>query len=322
METALIGILFGLIGLAIFLSVQSYLRAQKLKQRLEKMNGSAAASVAKQAAPAEVSLSHTEAQWQVKVEKVIAPVARLSTPKEGWETSGLQTSFIQAGLREKAWPTVFFAIKSILALIAPVLLLAYLHITDSAMPLSKQLLLLLVLVAAGYYLPNIVLKQMLTKRQEELELAMPDALDLMIVCVEAGLGLDAAMNRAANEIGIRSQILADELHLVSLELRVGLKRDIALQNLALRTGVESIRSFVTMLIQADRFGTNIAEALRTQSDTMRAMRSLKAEERAAQIPIKLLLPLIFCIFPSLLLVIMGPAGLSIMKTLGQATGSG
>ena len=137
----------------------------------------------------------------------------------------------------------------------------------------------------------------------------------MTVCVEAGLGLDAAMNRAAAELGIRSQEMADELGLVALELRAGMRREQALRNLALRTGVDDIAAFVSMIVQADRFGTNIAEALRVQAETMRAQRQIRAEEAAAKIPTKLLFPLIFFIFPSLLLVLMGPAVISVMRVL-------
>ena len=150
--------------------------------------------------------------------------------------------------------------------------------------------------------------------------ALPDALDLMTVCVEAGLGLDAAMSRAASEIGLRSQALADELNLVALELRMGVKREHALRNLALRSGVDDISSFVAMLVQSDRFGTNVADALRVQAETMRTHRRLRAEETAAKIPLKLLFPLIFFIFPSLMLVLMGPAMISIYRTLLPAMG--
>ena len=152
-------------------------------------------------------------------------------------------------------------------------------------------------------------------RMTEVQDGLPDALDLMTVCVEAGLGLDAAMNRAASEIGLRSEALQEELNLVALELRVGVKRELALRNLALRTGVDDVASFVAMIVQADRFGTNVAEALRIQGETMRTHRRLRAEERAAKIPLKLLFPLIFFIFPSLMLVLMGPAMISIYRVL-------
>jgi tight adherence protein C len=195
------------------------------------------------------------------------------------------------------------------------LLILYAGLRNVTLELNTGLVLLLLLVAFGYYLPNAVLSHLVAQRRESLQNALPDALDLMIVCVEAGLGLDAAMNRAASEIGMRSEALSDELNLLALELRMGVKRELALRNLALRSGVDDVSSFVAMLVQADRFGTNVAEALRIQAETMRTHRRLRAEERAAKIPLKLLFPLIFFIFPSLMVVLMGPAMISIYRVL-------
>ena len=222
---------------------------------------------------------------------------------------------MHAGLREKSWPALFFAAKTVLALGLPGMFLLGTGIASVKMGTNAQLFLLLLLAAVGYYLPNGVLARLADWRKTEVQDGLPDALDLMTVCVEAGLGLDAAMNRAASEIGLRSQALEEELNLVALELRVGVKRELALRNLALRTGVDDVASFVAMIVQADRFGTNVAEALRIQGETMRTHRRLRAEERAAKIPLKLLFPLIFFIFPSLMLVLMGPAMISIYRVL-------
>ncbi len=141
------------------------------------------------------------------------------------------------------------------------------------------------------------------------------AVDLMVVCVEAGLGLDIAINRCAHEVRLRSPELADELERVALELRVGASRERALRNLATRSGLEEMATFATMLIQADRFGTSLAESLRVHADSSRTRRRLRAEEAAAKIPLKLLFPLIFFIFPSMMLVLLGPAMIQIYRTL-------
>lgn len=262
------------------------------------------------------------AQWQAKVVKVAGPMAKLSTPKEGWEASSLRLRFMQAGLREANWPVVFFAAKTILALLLPSVFLMYQGFTSQALTKNTLVMILLLLASIGYYLPNMVLSHMTTRRQRELSEALPDALDLMTVCVEAGLGLDAAMARAASEIGLRSKALEEELNLVALELRMGVKRELALRNLALRTGVDDVSSFVAMLVQSDRFGTNVAEALRVHAETMRTHRRLRAEETAAKIALKLLFPLIFFIFPSLMLVLMGPAMINIYRTLLPSMGGG
>lgn len=255
------------------------------------------------------------AQWQAKVVKVVGPVAKLSAPQEGWEGSSLRVRFMNAGLREASWPALFFASKTLLALLLPGVFMVYSGFSSVALKFNTSLMILVVLLAVGYYLPNVILSHLVSKRRETLQNAIPDALDLMIVCVEAGLGLDAAMNRAAGEIGMRSEALSEELNLVALELRMGVKRELALRNLAMRTNVDDISSFVSMLVQSDRFGTNVAEALRVQAETMRVHRRLRAEERAAKIPLKLLFPLIFFIFPSLMVVLMGPAMISIYRVL-------
>lgn len=254
-------------------------------------------------------------EWHARVVKVASPMARLSAPAEGWEASALRLRFMQAGLRAASWPALYFACKTVLALLLPGLFAIYQGLSAAQITVTTNVLILLVLASIGYYLPNVLLVNAIGRRQEELQDTMPDALDLMMVCVEAGLGLDAAMNRSASEIGLRSQALSDELNLVALELRMGVRRENALRNLALRTGVDEISSFVAMLVQADRFGTNVADALRIQAETMRTHRRLRAEERAAKIPLKLLFPLIFFIFPSLMLVLMGPAMISIYRVL-------
>ncbi len=255
------------------------------------------------------------AEWRVKVARIVAPMAWLSTPKEGWEASNFRVRFMHAGLRGPGWPVIFFGAKTFLTLALPGLLLLYRSMADVSTATQFTLFSLLFLAALGYYLPNLVMMMMIHFRQRELQEALPDAVDLMRVCVEAGLGLDAAMNRAGEEMDMRSHALASELNLVTLDLRVGSTRERALQNFALRTGVDDVATFVTILLQSEHFGTNVAESLRILSDTMRVQRQVRAEERAAKIPLKLLFPLIFLIFPSLFVVLMGPAVISIYRVL-------
>ena len=281
-------------------------RRESVSQRFNQLAGANA--------DAEKSLT-AGSEWHARVVRVASPIARLSAPAEGWDASTLRVRFMRAGLREASWPAVYFACKTVLALLLPGLFALYQGLSAAQIAVTTNVLILLVLASIGYYLPNVLLINAIGRRQGELQDTMPDALDLMMVCVEAGLGLDAAMNRAASEIGLRSETLADELSLVALELRMGVRRETALRNLALRTGVEEISSFVAMLVQADRFGTNVADALRIQAETMRTHRRLRAEERAAKIPLKLLFPLIFFIFPALMMVLMGPAVISVYQTL-------
>jgi len=181
---------------------------------------------------------------------------------------------------------------------------------------ANSLLFLMVgLAALGYFLPNVFLARRIAYRKREIFESFPDAMDLIIVCVEAGLGLDAALARVGEEMHMRSPILGEELHLINLELRAGSSRERALRNLALRTGVEDIDTLVAMLVQSDRFGTSVADSLRVHADNLRTKRRLRAEEAAAKIALKLLFPLIFFIFPSMLLVLLGPAFISINRIL-------
>jgi tight adherence protein C len=155
-------------------------------------------------------------------------------------------------------------------------------------------------------LPQFILKRRITHRQERIRLALPDALDLAIICVEAGLSLDQALHRVGLELRTAHPDLSDELSLLTLEIRAGKSRAEALRNLAKRTGVDDVRSFVTVLIQTDRFGTSIATALRVHSDALRTERRQRAEERAAKTSIKMIPVLVFFIFPVMFFVILGP----------------
>ncbi|NMG28614.1 type II secretion system F family protein [Aromatoleum evansii] len=253
--------------------------------------------------------------WIERTVKLTGPFAKLSTPEDGGEASTLRARFLHAGIRNPSAPLAFFGIKTVLALGLP--LVAYFAVLISTPELQFQGMLLTVLFAAaiGYYLPNIVLNRLIFLRQREIFETFPDALDLMTVCVEAGLGVEAALVRVADEMQHKSEALAEELHLVTLELRAGLERARALRNLAMRTGVEEVEGFVAMIIQAERFGTSIAASLRVHSDMLRTRRRQRAEEAAAKIALKLLFPLIFCIFPSLMLVLLGPAMIQIYRIL-------
>lgn len=257
--------------------------------------------------------------WVQRVVQLSGPLALLALPKEGWENSHLRIRFMNAGYRIPSAPLVFFAAKTLLAMLFPLLLALYFGFggTDKIKP-AMLLSLLVAVTALGYLLPNAWLSWRVRNRQREIFESFPDALDLMTVCVEAGLSLDAALARVGDEMRLKSITLAEELHLVSLEMRAGSSREKALRNLALRTGVGEIDSLVALLVQSDRFGTSVASSLRIHSANLRTKRRLRAEEEAAKIAVKLLFPLIFCIFPSLMLVLLGPSYLTMFKVLFPA----
>ena len=256
-------------------------------------------------------------QWMETIVKASAHVAKLSLPTEGWDKSALRTRFMNAGWRSTSAAGIYFAAKTALALGLPLIALMMLGSLPSKISHSLAMIamLLMLLATLGYYLPNAVLARQVDRRQQEIFENLPDSLDLMTVCVEAGLGVDAAMLRVADEIHVKSQVLSDEFSLVLLELRAGSSREKALRNLAMRTGVSDVETLVAMLVQAERFGTSVGTALRVHTDMLRTKRRHLAEERAAKVALKLLFPLMFFIFPSLLMVLLGPAVIQIYRVM-------
>lgn len=263
-----------------------------------------------------------QSPWVERIVKMSRPLAKLSLPSEGWENSPIRIKFINAGWRGKSTPYLFYGTKTLLAIALPMLTL--LASGESMFASGPQVPLLVMLTAAyaGYYLPNVVLNHKITVRKREIFENFPDALDLLTICVEAGLGLDAALAKVAGEIHIKSEILGQELQMVIVELRAGFAKDRALRNLSLRTGVEDIDMLVAMLIQSDRFGTSMGDSLRIHSENLRTKRRQRAEEAAAKISLKLLFPLIFFIFPTLMIVLIGPAILRIYRVLLPVLASG
>ncbi|MGH7499563.1 MAG: type II secretion system F family protein [Gemmatimonadales bacterium] len=171
------------------------------------------------------------------------------------------------------------------------------------------------MAAIGWIIPPFYVRSRLQRRQKEVQRALPDALDMLVVCVEAGLGLNQALVRVADEIYHVSPLLSEQIIMVNLEIRAGTARDDALRMLAERTGLSDVSSLVAMLIQTDRFGTSVANALRVQATSLRTKRRQRAEEAAAKTAIKLVFPLVLCVFPALFVVILGPAMIQIMETM-------
>lgn len=267
--------------------------------------------------PADAAPDPAGAGWVEKVAQAAQPLSRLSLPEAGWEKSPLRTRFMNAGWRSAAAPSLYFATKTLLALGLPALVaLVALHGALMLNAPQKGWMPLLLLVAAiGYYLPNGVLSHKAAARSQEIFENFPDALDLLTVCVEAGLSLERALAKVAGEIHIKSAALAQELQLVLMEMRAGFTKERALRNLALRSGVEDVDTLVAMLIQSERFGTSMGDSLRIHSENLRGKRSVLAEEAAAKIALKLLFPLIFCIFPTLMLVLIGPAAIQVYRMM-------
>jgi len=303
LQLAYIGIIFLTVTAAVFITLRQFVPS-RTKQRLDAL-----------AVVADPGNRPAQTDWTQTVVKLAATFAKLSLPSEGWEGSPLRRRFIHAGYRGDAPVVLYFGAKTLLALLFPIIAYLYVLIGGVKFETPEMLLVLLAPGALGYYFPNVVLSRLVFVRQREIFENFPDAADLLMVCVESGLGLDAALAKVTEEMRLKSTALAEELHLVTLELRAGSSREKALRNLALRTGVEEVNTFATMMIQADRFGTSIGDALRVFSDELRTKRRLRAEELAAKIPLKLLFPLVFFIFPSLMLVLLGPAFIQVYRVL-------
>jgi tight adherence protein C len=207
--------------------------------------------------------------------------------------------------------TVIYAAAEVLLPIA-VGLLVFVSTTS-----SKGLLIASLAAILAYLAPAFVLARMVTTRQRQIRNGLPDALDLLIVCIEAGLALDQAILKVSEELAMSHPALAEELHTLNNEVRAGKPRMEAFRNFAERTKVDDVRSLVAMLIQTDRFGTSIAQALRTHADTARTARRQHAEERAAKLGVKLVFPLVFCLFPSMYVVTVGPGAIRILRILIQ-----
>lgn len=263
----------------------------------------------------ELELPGQKTDWLKTAVGIASPFAKLSIPEGDWENSAIRTKFINAGIRNPNAPILFYAAKTVL----PLLLAGagYLGMALASVSLERNQLIfvLLILATIGCYLPNILLDRMITARKREIFENFPDAADLMLVCVEAGLGLDAAMVKVADEMKMKSGALTEELHLTNLETRAGSTREQALRNLGLRTGVEEISAFVSMLTQADKFGTSVGESLRVFSEDLRHKRQMRAEEMAAKLSTKMLFPLVLCIFPAISMVVLAPAGVRIVRVL-------
>jgi tight adherence protein C len=229
------------------------------------------------------------------------------------EQSALKTKLANAGFRSDSAVAVYLGMRfgSLLTFFAISLVYA---LPRYGLTISG-LKWVVILSGIGFYLPNIILWAIRRKRQEEIFLTLPDALDLLVVCVESGLGLDAAMRKVCEEMKDHAKTICEEFSLANFQLQMGRPRREVLHDLGVRTGVDDVRSLAAILIQADRFGSSIAQALRVQSDSMRTRRKQIAEEKAAKTAVQLIFPLVLFIFPGIFVVLVGPAAISIMQTM-------
>ncbi|MCA9099530.1 MAG: type II secretion system F family protein [Planctomycetales bacterium] len=247
------------------------------------------------------------------LEKASPTLAKPLQPKSELEANRLKQRLSSAGFRGESAPSIFLGLKI-------ALLLGGLLIGGSSLSVmygfSQKALVGTVLIAGGFfYLPELAVTFISHQRRQAIFLGLPDALDLLVVCVEAGLGLDQAMRKVSEEMTNSTPVIASEFALANFQLQMGRPRNEVLHELGVRTGVDDVRALTRILIQAEKFGTSIAQALRVQSDAMRTRRSQIAEEKAAKTAVKLIFPLVIFIFPGIFVVLVGPAAITMVRQL-------
>ncbi len=247
--------------------------------------------------------------------KVLSSLGRVNAPGDEAEASEIKKELQAAGYRSANAPFLFSGTQIFFMAFFPTALFLAHPDWMRTMPPSALIACYVVLAGVGYYGPKVWLSNQIARRQSKIAEAFPDALDLMVICVEAGLSLNSAIGRIGDELKLAHKELSEEFHFLSLELRTGLSRQQALRNLSRRIGLDEVKNLVSVLIQTERFGTSVAQALSVLSESMRRTRQHKAEEKAAQLPVKLIFPLVFFIFPSLFVVILGPAFVRMSQTL-------
>jgi len=234
-------------------------------------------------------------------------------PQSPKDVTVMQRRLIRAGVRNENALKILYGAKAALGVTFP--LLAALFVTNSNFETGNKFATILIAAALGFFGPNEYVRRMASKRQKQIARGLPNALDLLVVCVESGLGLDQAILQVSKELEHAHPEISQEFGLVNLELKAGKRRVEALRNLAERTGVDDLKKLVAVLIQADRFGTGVAQSLRAHADFMRIQARQVAEEKAAKLGVKLIFPIFFCILPSLFVVTVGPVIMKIMREL-------
>jgi tight adherence protein C len=254
------------------------------------------------------------------LEKASPSMAKPLQPKTAAEAGKLKTKLSYAGFRREAAPSVFLGLKTVCLLIGFVIGGGTLYFTKGAT--TETMMYTVASAGVAFYIPNVVLFFFKKSRQNNIFFGLPDALDLMVVCVEAGLGLDQAMRKVSDEMKKTYAVIAEEFGLCNLHLQMGKARNEVLHDLGARTGVDDLKALAAILIQADKFGSSVAQALRVQSDSMRTRRRQMAEEKAAKTAVKLIFPLVLFIFPAIFIVLVGPAAITMINEMFPAMSGG
>ncbi len=297
----------GMLGVYWLLNKPQSAATERLRQLGSKDVGGVAGKAQSVVLPDESSAADLAQRLAQPLNKLLPPSAT--------EAKKLQKDLMHAGFRSAGAPIIYRAIQLSSMASFPLIVAGICALTTR--PVQNAMIYIILAFIAGFFLPRYFLRRAIRNRQRELRWGLADALDLMVVSVEAGLGLNAAMMKVASELKDVHHPIAVEFELANLEIRVGRERDEALRNLAERTGVDDLRSLVAMLIQTDKFGTSIAKGLRVFSDSLRTKRRQRAEQEAQKAAVKLLFPLACFLFPTLFIAILGPAALNLMDVLDK-----
>jgi tight adherence protein C len=302
--------MFGLLFIAVFVGVMGvstlFRSGDAVQRRMTLAAGPEGASPARVRGSVERST-----RWNDMLKLLEQQVA----PMREDQRSALRQKMMQAGYFDPSAPRIYFALRAALAVALPVLYVAALPFLATSLTPERTVLTAVIMGAVGLYGPTFWRNMKTSERQRAVREGFPDALDMLVVCVEAGLGFDAAFNRVGTQIQKPHPVLAQHFAMVSVELRAGKSREDALRNLSQRVGIDDVSSFVTLLIQSDSLGTSIAQTLRVHADEMREKRMSRAEEKAHMLPVLLSIPLVTCILPSMIMVVLLPGIIGIVRQL-------
>ena len=262
--------------------------------------------------PKQVATVSEKGRTLVFINTMMGPVARYILPQKEIERSKISAQLVHAGFRSPTAIQTFYAIKIVAAILLPLLVLFSARWFPE-LSIGRELFFVLAASGAGLTIPSVILTRLREKRLKKLRHGFPDAMDMLVVCVEAGLGMSQAIQRVADELTVSHPELATELALVNAEIRAGVDRVVALKNLADRTGLDDIKGLVSLLVQTLRFGTSVADSLRVYSEEFRDRRMQKAEEQAAKMGTKLIFPLVVFMFPGFFVIAVGPAVVGLGK---------
>jgi tight adherence protein C len=307
-------LLFAVVAAAAYFSSQAFGVRQLARRRLLEP------ATAMSGAPSLSSLrsDRIESAWL----KLVDSIERKGLSLVDTKDAALRQKLIAAGYAAPFAPRVYTLIRLVLVIALPILALTFFWVTGSSPSMIKLYFSLVIAAAMGLYVPNLFIRARADRRQQALVNAFPDALDLMLVCVEAGLGLEAAFARVGMEMTSSHPLLAEQFGAVVLELRAGRSHEDALRRMADRAGVDDIRAFATLLIQSTKLGSSIAQTLRIYSSEMREKRRLRAEEKAHRLPVLISIPLVACMLPTMIGVLMLPAAIRVVRAILPALHGG